>query len=206
MFTRRLNGLLLLAQCRVPTPSFVIIRSVRDIRAVDSISQTVGLTIRTCRYAGTNEFGLFSINHISKADANDCLREKLSKDTQCFYLVYASWRMEYSWNVIYREITYDVEGVRGSQGGVSEGTRNPDFSVQIPFGFRSRVRLLGGRWGSEEASLTNQMWPYLRRIPETPFYAEVAYTGDKAVVFYEYTDLKRSFELNVSASPKTGHS
>jgi hypothetical protein len=184
--SQRLEGLELLRLIGAPVPKWQTARSLGDVGRLKLPSSEFGWTIRTCRLDGKRETGLYYLNNAGREKVLRILKQRLSKDGQrAFYIVYPSWRFEFSCNVIRREQTYFVEGMYGSQKSLSAGKAGPDFALQFPFGMRSEMICNVGNPSDQVLSWMGRILFWCKRIPRNSFYTEVALTHIPALMFYE---------------------
>src|ERR1035438_1313375 len=135
--SRRLEGLELLRVVGAPVPKWQTARSIHDVDRLRLPSVKFGWTIRTCREDGKRETALFYLNNAGREKVLTVLRQHLRKTNQSqFYIVYPSWRFQFSCNIVLTEQVYCIEGKYGSQKSLSAGKTRPDFALRIPFGMR----------------------------------------------------------------------
>jgi hypothetical protein len=184
--SQRLEGLELLRLVGAPTPEWQTARSRRDVDRLQLPTVEFGWTIRTCREDGKRETGLFYVNNAAREKVRRILRQRLGKASQHeFYIVYPSWRFQFSCNIVFKEQTYIVEGKYGSQKNLSAGKARPDFALRIPFGMRSQMTCYLGNPTDQVLAWLGRILSWCKRIPTDSFYAEVALTDVPALMFYE---------------------
>ncbi len=170
---------------RIPSPSFFTVKNTGDIPDLSCVSATNGWTIRTCRYSGINEFGLFSRNYLTGPVARSTLESRLAIQRDEFYIVYPSWTFEMAINIAVSHHIAMVDVVCGFPDGLSMGRRVPDFSYIVPFGFVTQARVVKGSRDSQVLRRVAQVLYFSRRVPWPNFYVEVALTTDRCMKFYE---------------------
>lgn len=184
--SQRLEGLQLLRLVGAPVPKWQTARSIHDVGRLRLPGVEFGWTIRTCREDGERETGLFYLNNASRDEVLKVLKRRLRKPRQPrFYIVYPSWRFEFSCNIVLTEEVYCIEGKYGSQKSLSAGKTGPDFALRIPFGMRSQMTYYVGNPSDQVLLWLGRILYWCKRIPKSSFYAEVALTDAPALVFYE---------------------
>jgi len=185
--SRRLKGLERLRAFGLPTPDWQVVKCVADIDLLRLGDTTHGWTIRTCRTDGQRETGGFFINNLNTDDVSAALRDRWQKfDEGEFYIVYPSWKFDMSFNVVFDDSTFIVEGKSGSQKGISEGTELPEIAVRIPVGMPSPTMVHIGDYTLAVRRRVSRILSYLRRVPILRYYTEVAITSEKQIYFYEF--------------------
>ena len=111
--SRRLKGLETLRALALPTPDWQQVRTAKDIVLLRITDTPHGWTIRTCRTDGKRETGGFVRNNVPAA----CVAQMLERRSDMFqkgefYIVYPSWKFDMSFNVVFDEPTFIVEGRR----------------------------------------------------------------------------------------------
>jgi hypothetical protein len=184
--SRRLKGLETLRAFGLPTPKWQEVRSEEDIAALQLGPTSYGWTIRTCRTDGQRETGGFFKNQVSHEDVPAVLHRRADMfGTGEFYIVYPSWRFDMSFNVVFDEGTYIVEGIHGSQKGISDGTQMPEIALQIPEEALLRPVVYIGSYTQPLQAQLGRIISHLRRMPMRRYYTEVALTVDRTIFFYE---------------------
>jgi hypothetical protein len=184
--SRRLKGLQTLRSFGLPTPEWQEVRSPADIDRLKLGETPHGWTIRTCRTDGQREIGGFFMNNVQPADVSAVLRGRARKlEEGEFYIVYPSWKFDMSFNVVFDDSMFIVEGKSGSQKGISDGTELPEIAVRIPFGMHSRTVVHIGTYTPAVRSRISRVLSHLRRIPLPRYYTEVAITAEQQIFFYE---------------------
>ncbi len=184
--SQRLEGLELLRLVGAPAPEWQTARSLRDIDRLQLPTVEFGWTVRTCREDGEREAGLFYMNNAAPERVRRILRQRLGKTSRHeFYIVYPSWRFQFSCNIVFKEQTYILEGKYGSQKSLSAGKARPDFALRIPFGMRSQMTCYLGNPTDQVLAWLGRILFWCKRIPKDSFYAEVALTDVPALMFYE---------------------
>lgn len=196
--SQRLDGFELLQLIGAPAPQYQIIKSQKDVDSMRTWQVKHGWSIRSCRIDGVREMGLFYKNYVQTS----CLADELSSaistfSSTLFFLVYPSWRFRFSCNVVVSDFEVFVEGKFGSQKGVAMGTELADFSLRIPFGFRSMTEVLAGHLNEDVESRLGQLIHYTKKSQLSYPYAEAALKEDGDLVFYDLFDLKRSVPFSV---------
>jgi hypothetical protein len=185
--SKRLKGLETLRSFGLPTPDWREVRSTEHIARLRLTDTPYGWTIRTCRSDGQRETGGFFMNHVPAGQVPDVLCSRSDMfDKGEFYIVYPSWKFLMSFNVVFDDSVFIVEGKYGSQKGISDGTEMPDISVQIPVGARSQTTVYIGEYPPSLQSRVARTLAYLRRVPLRRYYSEVAITSKQQVFFYEF--------------------
>ena len=103
----------------MPTPSWQEVRNTHDIALLRLEDTTYGWTVETCRSDGQRETGGFFQNNVPAKEVRPALavRSRMFKKGE-FYIVYRSWQFLMSFNVVFDDDTYTVEGKYGSQKGI----------------------------------------------------------------------------------------
>jgi hypothetical protein len=185
--SRRLKGLRTLREFGLPAPEWQEVRNPADVGRLKLADTPHGWTIRTCRNDGRRETGGFFMNNLPPRNVTKALRGRAQMFEEGeFYIVYPSWKFDMSFNVIFDESTFTVEGKSGSQKGISDGTEMPEISLRIPFGMDSRPTVYLGRYTSAVRSRVLRILSYLRRIPLQRYYTEVAVTSEREIFFYDF--------------------
>lgn len=185
--SKRLKGLITLRGFGLPTPDWQEVRGPADIARLKLIETNYGWTIRTCRNDGHRETGGFFMNRLQPVKVLEVLRDRTAMFEEGeFYIVYRSWTFDMSFNVIFDDATFTVEGAFGSQKGISDGTEMPEIAVRVPFEVRSRPTVYLGNYTSAVQSRISRVLAYLKRIPIERYYAEVAITSEREIFFYEF--------------------
>lgn len=190
--SQRLAGLELLRLAGAPTPEWHIVANRRDIDCLARSSPQHGWTIRTCRTDNVREMGLFYRNYVSSAMAPAILLERLAREERVVFLVYPSWEMAFSCNVVFLGTDVVIEGNYGSQKSVTMGRSVPDFTIKVPFGLRSKLVVLGGSVSLDVSRYLGRIIYWCRKTCLVEFYAEVAVTTSGALLFYDLFDLGNS--------------
>ncbi len=181
----RLKGLELLRLIGAPVPEWQTARSHEDLRRLKFPKSEFGWTIRTCRLDGQREVGLYYLNNADREKVLQVLGQRLRKhDSREFYIVYPSWKFDFSCNVIRNDEAYIVEGMYGSQKKLSAGKVGPDFALNIPFGMRSQMTFTGSP-SEHVLDWIGRILFWCARIPQCSFYTEVALTQRQSLMFYE---------------------
>lgn len=184
--SRRLNGLRTLRAVGLPTPHWQEVSSLEDIARLRLSARSFGWTIRTCRTDGLRETGSFFANNLSVPEVLEVLNERSNLfATGEFYIVYPSWKFVMSFNIVFDDATYIVEGKYGSQKEISDGTKNPEFSLRVSGRGPSETTVLIGNYTLAVERRVRRILSYLRRVPFPRFYSEVAITSAHQVIFYE---------------------
>jgi len=185
--SRRLQGLQTLRSFGLPTPNWQEVRSVTDIDTLRISVTSRGWTIRTCRTDGQREVGGFFKNHVEAAEVASTLRTRSQKfDQGEFYLVYPSWEFDMSFNVVFDESIFLVEGKRGSQKGISDGTELPEIALRLSSTALSRPEVLIGEYTPAVRSRVSRILSHLKKVPTERYYTEVAVTTERQLFFYEF--------------------
>ena len=190
--SQRLAGLELLRLAGAPTPEYHIVATRRDIDCLARTSPRYGWTIRTCRTDNVREMGLFYRNYVPPAMAPAILLERLEKKDRVVFLVYPSWEMVFSCNVVFLDTDVMIEGNYGSQKSVTMGRSVPDFTIKVPFGLRSKLLVLGGKVNLDVSRYLGRIIYWCRKTCVAELYAEMAVTTSGALLFYELFDLANS--------------
>jgi hypothetical protein len=190
--SKRLKGLETLREFGLPTPAWQEVRSSTDIGQLHLVDNLHGWTIRTCRTDGRRETGGFFVNNLAPRDVPFILRGRVPMfEKGEFYIVYPSWKFDMSFNVVFDDATFNIEGKSGSQKGISDGTELPEIAVRIPNGIRTRTVVHIGSYTSAVESRVARILSYLRKIPLPRYYIEVAITSERQVFFYELFPIGR---------------
>ena len=189
--TNRYEGLLLLKATGLPIPSFVKISNIKDVKDEWEFDESsFGWTIRTCKINGINEFNLFYKNNVSYKELKQILFDRFQFHIDEFYIIYHSWDFEFSFNIIKDQDQFIIEGDIGSQKEISLGTTMPNFSiiinantltVQQSFLSYPSIKIMQGIFRALRL-LKNNMF-------KERYYTEVAFTKQKLIFFYEFTDI-----------------
>jgi hypothetical protein len=189
--TNRYKGLIFLMGNDLPVPSFVKVTNVYDVKDnLEFDEAPFGWTIRTCKINGINEFNLFYKNNVSFKEVKKIVFERLQNHIDEFYIIYHSWDFDFSCNIIKDQNQYIVEGDVGSQKEISLGTSMPKFSliinsntlvVQQSFLSYPSDNILDG--------LSRALRLLKNNVTKERYYTEVAFTKQKDIFFYEFTDI-----------------
>jgi hypothetical protein len=189
--TNRYKGLLYLKETGLPVPSFVKISNINDIK--DDWGFEVapfGWTIRTCKKNGINEFNLFYKNNISFKEIKTIVSERLQNHIDEFYIIYHSWDFDFSFNIIKDNTQYITEGDIGSQKEISLGSAMPKFSLVLN---SNTLAVQQSFLSYPSSNISDGIFRALRllknNVSKERFYTEVAFTKQKQMYFYEFTDI-----------------
>lgn len=191
--SQRLWGLQLLDMVGAPTPRWQLVTNERDIRQLRFWRTQYGWTVRTCRTDGIREMGLFYANYVRAAEMRRLLAKQIQQHgRERMFLVYPSWKFVFACNVVCVGCDVFIEGLYSSQKALAMGTEVPDFSLRLPFGYRSRLQVLHGTKTKELTRWIGTMVFRCKKTQLDELYAEVALMESGAIVFYELFDLGRS--------------
>lgn len=202
--SQRLDGFELLHLIGAPVPAYQVIRSPNDIDTIRTWQVRHGWSIRSCRLDGVREMGLFYDNYVPAACLREVLKDAFRSSSKLFFLVYPSWRFRFSCNIVAADCEVLVEGKYGSQKGISMGTDSVDFSLRMPFGFRSLTEILAGHICGEVESRLGQLIYYVRKSMLPHAYAEAALKEDGDLVFYDLFDLDRTPHFSINPAKVRG--
>lgn len=145
-----------------------------------------GWTIRTCRNDGRRETGGFFMNNVPPGDVPVVLRGRAQMLHEGeFYIVYPSWKFDMSFNIVFDDSMFIVEGKSGSQKRISDGTEQPEIAIRIPLGMQFRTVVHLGSYTPAVRARVGRILSHLKRIPLSRYYAEVAITAERQIFFYE---------------------
>lgn len=189
--TNRYKGLLYLSKAGLPVPSFYKISNINDI-GVDWEFEVApfGWTIRTCKKNGMNEFNLFYKNNVKFNEIKTIVTDRLQNYIDEFYIIYHSWAFDFSINIIKDRNKYITEGNFGSQKEISLGSTIPNFSLVLN---SNTLEIQQSLLSYPSNNILNGIFRALRllksNVPRERFYTEVAFTKQKQMYFYEFTDI-----------------
>lgn len=189
--TNRYNGLLFLQSIDMPVPPFQKISTKTDINNDLSLEiAPFGWTVRTCKVDGIREFNLFYKNNISFPELKEILVERLDKFKDEFYIIYHSWDFDFSFNIVKDKDKYIIEGDFGYQKEISLGTNIPKFSLIIN---SHTLTIQQSFLSTPTIKIKNGILRALRMLRQNilkdRYYTEVAFTKQKQIFFYEFTDI-----------------
>lgn len=189
--TNRYEGLLFLKKSGLPVPELIKIDSLNDIKYL-SINDDVrhGWTLRTCKRNGLDEYGLFFQNNMDSKSVIKCLIRRLLENDDEYYIVYPSWDMLASYNILAENGKYVIEGGKGSQKGITMAKEIAQYSV-VENIIKEEPYENNPDYNNQEVNKhINIILEFLRRsIKRDIYYVEVAFTKSGEIYFYEYHDI-----------------
>lgn len=188
MRTNRYSGLLKLKELGLPIPNVVKVDAINDINIFKLPETEFGWTIRTCKYNGINEIGLFYKNYIPKDELKNVLNLAFKlKKTDEFYIIYPSWEFIFSCNIVIDSNQIILEGKYGSQKTISKGKDTGDF--RIIFDKNNRKKMLVGNVKPIIMGAIQRILNLLEIINNVNSYLEVCLTTKNKLIFYEFWNL-----------------
>lgn len=189
--TNRYKGLLFLRGTSLPVPSFVKISNINDVKNDWEFEVApFGWTIRTCKINGIDEFNLFYKNNVTFKELKAIVSERLQNHVDEFYIIYHSWDFDFSFNIIKDQNQYITEGDIGSQKEISIGSAMPKFSLIIN---SNTLAVQQSFLSYPSKNILDEIFRALRllknNVTKERYYTEVAFTKQKQMFFYEFTDI-----------------